>query len=624
MIDDDAIVAEAGHPIPDDSPESDAEPSAARLERCLVPRAAQRDPRAARNETEDLPPCLELDETSSEQYEQRRDRHRRSGFEGADKTSMAPFERTSFGSLHARRTLEDRGLDSGLWTCRTWVRNWSNGDGLPVQFVRSDPGGRVRHIASTTNAGIGRAGVAGIGLRAAGTRFLPCALVPLIGIAARLAYGGGFLNFDSMWSVVWGGQIAHLDSPTFSAAGAVTPHPLTTLEGILLAPLGSDAETALHAVGYIGLGALVYATGLLAYRVFGLAAAIVAALLLFSREGVALYGTMGYLDFAFAALAVWAAALEVQRPRRGAAVLVLLAVAGLLRPEAWFLSAAYLAWLWSGLDRRPRPRLLALALSAPLLWGLADLAATGHPTYSFTFVREAARQLDRIVGLSGLVTHGPRMLGQELRPSIAVAGFVGFCLCVAIPRLRFLAAWLVIVAAVVSIPVLGGAPLLPRYLVTLVALVCVLAAGAMTGWTREGGRLRRTWALAASVTALLALVTLPAQERRLSTARDEVIAQTRYRTEARQALSDGVPCAPLTLPTPMMIPLVRVWNDIPLRSIRVVGARAPASGSYVRGSAAAEVALGRRPGEGRAPAPAGRSAQAHAAGPWSVTARCHG
>jgi hypothetical protein len=35
------------------------------------------------------------------------------------------------------------------------------------------------------------------------------------------------------------------------------------------------------------------------------------------------------------AFVVWAAVLEARRPRRGTAVLVLLGLAGLLRPEAW-------------------------------------------------------------------------------------------------------------------------------------------------------------------------------------------------------------------------------------------------------------------------------------------------
>ena len=44
------------------------------------------------------------------------------------------------------------------------------------------------------------------------------------------------------------------------------------------------------------------------------------------------------------AIVVWAAVLEAARPRRGVPVLMLLALAGMLRPEAWVLSGLY--WLW--------------------------------------------------------------------------------------------------------------------------------------------------------------------------------------------------------------------------------------------------------------------------------------
>ena len=55
---------------------------------------------------------------------------------------------------------------------------------------------------------------------------------------------------------------------------------------------------------------------------------------------------LGYQDMPFAALVVGAVLLEARRPRRGVAVLALLAVAGLLRPEAWVLGGLYWLWMW--------------------------------------------------------------------------------------------------------------------------------------------------------------------------------------------------------------------------------------------------------------------------------------
>ena len=103
----------------------------------------------------------------------------------------------------------------------------------------------------------------------------------------------------------------------------------------------------------------------------------------------------GGADLPALALIVWAAAVELDRPRRAPAlVLGLLALAGLLRPEAWLLSLAYLAWL-----RRFEPRLVALALAAPVLWALTDLLVTGDPLWSVAHTRDGTEILDRETGL---------------------------------------------------------------------------------------------------------------------------------------------------------------------------------------------------------------------------------
>ncbi len=69
-----------------------------------------------------------------------------------------------------------------------------------------------------------------------------------------------------------------------------------------------------------------------------------------------------YIDIPFMALVLWAAVLEYERPRRGGVVWLLLAAAGLLRPEAWALLGLY--WLWmsfgQGADLGPAPALGAL------------------------------------------------------------------------------------------------------------------------------------------------------------------------------------------------------------------------------------------------------------------------
>ena len=60
---------------------------------------------------------------------------------------------------------------------------------------------------------------------------------------------------------------------------------------------------------------------------------------------------------------MWAAALEAARPRRGTVVFVLLACAGLLRPEAWLLTGLY--FLWMSCRTRPGAQRIRYARRSP-------------------------------------------------------------------------------------------------------------------------------------------------------------------------------------------------------------------------------------------------------------------
>src|SRR5207245_1888525 len=91
---------------------------------------------------------------------------------------------------------------------------------------------------------------------------------------------------------------------------------------------------------------------------------------------------------------------ESQRRRAGVPVLALLALAGLLRPEAWAFSGIY--WLYLVRGRAPGAPagqlagVTLLAVSAPLVWVLSDLAITGEPLWSLTHTRHTAHTLGRI------------------------------------------------------------------------------------------------------------------------------------------------------------------------------------------------------------------------------------
>ena len=133
--------------------------------------------------------------------------------------------------------------------------------------------------------------------------------------------------------------------------------------GARLMVLGSIVSFVAAVAGMYRLGRLC----------FGPVVGLVAALLLLSRFFVENLAAQGYLDISYVALIMWALALEVERPRRGTPVFLLLAAAGLLRPDAWVLSGAY--WLWCSwrAPNSTRLRYLALAALAPV-----DLGGGGH------------------------------------------------------------------------------------------------------------------------------------------------------------------------------------------------------------------------------------------------------
>src|SRR2546421_101360 len=107
------------------------------------------------------------------------------------------------------------------------------------------------------------------------------------------------------------------------------------------------------------------------------------------------------------------AALEVARPRRGWPVLLLLALAGLLRPEAWVLSGAYVLWLLPEKGLRGIWPYALLAASGPAVWFGWDWIVTGKPLYSLTSTRETAGAFGRNRGFVGAVKLIPDYIGAN-------------------------------------------------------------------------------------------------------------------------------------------------------------------------------------------------------------------
>src|SRR3954463_16669057 len=172
-------------------------------------------------------------------------------------------------------------------------------------------------------------------------RLRAAASIGALALLAWLIWGHGFANHAALSSLAWGRELADGHGPSFDVTLAPTPHPLANLAGLALSPWSPQTgEDVLVVVGFVALGAvgwLVYALGA---RWFGVAAGVLAAILFLTREPVLSYGTRAYVDLPYLAL-VLGALLAVERRRTP---FVLLAAAGLLRPEAWLFSAALLVW----------------------------------------------------------------------------------------------------------------------------------------------------------------------------------------------------------------------------------------------------------------------------------------
>jgi hypothetical protein len=312
--------------------------------------------------------------------------------------------------------------------------------------------------------------------------------VALLALGLWLATGVGFVNYDTLYALVWGQQLARGETPQYDLPIAPTPHPLIALLGLASAPLPASAVTAvvvaLAFVALAGCGWVLYRLGSLW---FGKPAGVVAALVLLTRVPVLSYGVRAYVDVPYVLFVLAALLAETKRRRAGAPVLVPLALAGLLRPEAWAFSALY--WLYLAYDAgRPAPRRLAglalLAAAAPILWLASDLLVTGDPVWSLTNTKHTAHQLGRVTGLGNVPQYVPRRIGEVLRPAALVGAVLGGALSLLWLRNRARLGAIAGVVAVVVFPAMAtfGLPIDTRYAFLAAAILCLFCGAGACGW----------------------------------------------------------------------------------------------------------------------------------------------
>jgi hypothetical protein len=406
-------------------------------------------------------------------------------------------------------------------------------------------------------------------------------VVAALALAAVVAWAlvPTYPNYDTYFHLVWGRELLDGQRPSFTAYAAPTEHPLylalCAVAGVIA---GADADRLLVLICALSLVALAWGTYRVGEAVFGRWPGLLAAAFVGSSFAFLLYAARAYVDVPFLALVLWAAALEARAPRRGRSVMALLAVAGMLRPEAWILAGAY--WLWCGWGARAwRLDLLALAAAGPLVWAAVDLWVTGDPLYSLHATSDLAEELNRNRGLGDVPRSFVAFVVDTARPPVALAALGGAVLAwrlragraLHVPLALFGAGVLTFLATGVA-----GLSVLPRYLTVPVVAVCLVAGYGVLGFTTlPPGRLRTLWARAAIGAALVGVVFVAVK----APVVNRLVAELRFiratHVELRAILHEpavqrSMPCGPLTFPNYRLVPDARWMLDLPRER---VGAR---------------------------------------------------
>jgi hypothetical protein len=397
-----------------------------------------------------------------------------------------------------------------------------------------------------------------------------------LAVAVGIVVYPTYPNYDSYYSLLWAREILDLDKPTFEGFRVPTEHPLAIAAGMILAPFGEAGDrlwVALTFASFLALVAGLYRLGRIAFT--PVVGAIAAALLL-SRFDFAFLAARGYIDIPYMALVVWALVLEVQRPRRGTAVFVLLAASGLLRVEGWLLAAAYWCWISLRATWPERAKWAAWAAVGPLGWMLVDFAVTGNPLFSIKYTSGSAEDLGRSRSLSEIPSVLPEFFVNIVKAPVLVAAFIGLAAALWLAPRRSGGPLLLLGAGIGTFLAIGaaGASIIERYLVVGALGLLVFAAFGLGGWSLlEPGTTARRWWAGLALAAVLGGATYTALNLNLRRFESELA----FRGEAHDALAQvlrapevtrALRCGPLTFPNHKLVPDGRWILDLPFEKVR--------------------------------------------------------
>jgi hypothetical protein len=402
-------------------------------------------------------------------------------------------------------------------------------------------------------------------------------------------------TYDSFYALLWGRDLLHLHLPDFRVYRGPTEHPLAIAFGMVCSIFGQGGAR-LMVLGSIGsFVAVVVGVYRLGRLCFGPVVGVLAGLLVLSRFFMENLAAQGYLDISYVALIVWAIVLEVERPRRGTPVFVLLAAAGLLRPDAWVLSGVY--WLWCSWRAENSKRLiyLALAASAPLIWVGLDAVVTGDPLYSLNSTAGLAQELERTQGLSSVVVSVWTFAERIDKLPVILGALVGLPLAIwfAPRRVATPLAALALLVLVFLLEGAAGASVIDRYLIGAATVLLLFCAVTLGGWSmlERGSKLRAVWMAGAAALILYGGVSA-ATTLSLSSLRTTLAYHEDFHRGLATALSNPrvkaalVRCPLLTLPNNKLIPDARwILDSVGQRDIV---ARSQARADVAKGAHALE------------------------------------
>ncbi len=450
----------------------------------------------------------------------------------------------------------------------------------------------------------------------------PAAWVAAVTAALLIVFPVGFPNYDTIYALVWGRELAHGVSPDYGAALPPTPHPLTDLIGLVASPFGEAPITVIMVLAYVSLGLIAYFVYRLGTVWFDRWVGVIAAVIVLTRAPFLSNGLRAYVDLPYIALCLGALYIEARKPRAGWPVLALLVPAGLLRPEAWGFAIAY--WLWLAFDvRRPEPRegstlmgrkttyivgfrpintvagwevgwrgergtrelawLGLLALGGPIIWVLFDAITTGNPLYSLTGTQETVESLKRQTGPVDLVLYGPRRLGEVMQWPGMIGGFGGLVLGIWLLPRRSALGFAAVVLALLAFAVLAAAGLaiIARYTMLAGAILSIFFALALLGWrfVDRGNPWRLRWQIFAGIVLLMVLIWLPNQwdlDRQVHT---DLTNQGKIENDLTDLVNEGAfspECGPIAVPNHRAVP--RLAFSLEVKPTDIVSASEAVSG----------------------------------------------